>query len=94
VDIEFDPDKDAINIVKHGISLALAERFDIETALVKIDEREDYGEDRWIAVGLIDAGLYVLIFTERDGRIRVISLRKAQKSEVQNYVEQKSRYGY
>jgi uncharacterized DUF497 family protein len=95
MDIEFDPDKDAINKAKHGgISLAAAEGFDMETALVALDDREDYGEDRWIAVGLIGAALHVLVFTERAGRIRPISLRKAQKSEVRNYDQQKARYGF
>lgn len=95
MEIEFDPDKDVINTAKHGgISLAAAEGFDMETALVALDNREDYGEDRWIAVGLIGVILHVLVFAERDGRIRPISLRKAQKSEIKNYDQQKARYGF
>jgi len=93
MDIEFDPAKDAANKAKHGISLAAAVEFDMDTALVALDVREDYGEDRWIAVGFMEAALHVLVFTERDGHIRPISLRKAQKSEEKNYVEQKARYG-
>ena len=94
MDIEFDPTKDMHNQAKHGISLAAAQGFDMDTALVVPDVREDYGEDRWTAVGFIDVTLCVLVFTERDGRLRPISLRKAEKTEVKNYVEQKVKYGF
>jgi len=89
MDIEFDPAKDAINLAKHRISLSAAAGFDMDSALVTPDDREDYGEDRWLAIGFIRASLYVLIFTERNGRIRPISLRKAQKIEERYYVKQK-----
>ena len=66
----------------------------METALVGPDDREGYGEDRWIAVGFIRPGLFVLVFTERSGRIRPISLRKALKREEQHYEREKARYGF
>jgi uncharacterized DUF497 family protein len=95
MDIEFDPEKDALNKARHGgIGLAAAREFDMDTALVALDDRQDYGEDRWSAVGFIGADLHVLIFTERHGRIRPISLRKAEKSEARNYDQQKTRYGF
>jgi len=73
MDIEFDPEKDALNKARHGgIGLAAAQEFDMDTALVALDDRQDYGEDRWSAVGFIGAELHVLIFTERAGRIRPI----------------------
>lgn len=94
MDIEFDPAKDAINQAKHGgVSLAAAARFDIGTALVAYDDRAA-PEDRWTAVGFIGAVLHVLVFTERNGRIRPISLRKAEKVEVRDYETHKARYGF
>ena len=82
MDIEFDPEKDALNKARRGgISLAAAQEFAMDTALVALNDREDYGEDRWSAVGFIGEELYVLIFTERDGRIRPISLRMAEKAK-------------
>ena len=51
MDIEFDPAKDAANIAKHGVSLAAAAEFDIR-AVVR-DERRDYDEDRFNALGRI-----------------------------------------
>jgi uncharacterized DUF497 family protein len=46
VEIYFDPAKDAINRVKHGLSLADAAAFEMKTAVVEIDDRYDYGEVR------------------------------------------------
>lgn len=95
MDIDFDPAKDAINQAKHdGLSLADAARFDIDTALVVYDDREAHIEDRWQAIGFIDAVLHVLVFTERKGKIRPISLRKAEKTEARSYEDCKSRYGF
>ena len=46
--------------------------------LTKLDTREDYGEDRWIGLGVLDTRVVVIVFTERgEDIIRIISLRKA-----------------
>lgn len=95
MDIAFDPKKDAINQAKHaGVSLAAAAGFDIDTALVAYDDRAAPEEDRWVAVGFIGTVLHVLVFTEREGRIRPISLRRAEKPEVRSYEAYKTRYGF
>jgi len=79
--IEFDPDKDAVNIAKHGVSLRLAERIELDDAVVIPDLRRDYGEPRWTALQTIDGRLHVLVFTARSGATRAISLRKANDRE-------------
>lgn len=83
--IEFDPNKDAINRRKHGLSLADAARLEIETAFVIADERRAYGEIRLQAYGLIDGRLHVLAFTMRGEVLRAISLRKANPREVRRH---------
>ncbi len=85
--IEFDPIKDATNIARHGVSLQAAEEFDWDTAFEREDDRFDYGEDRFVAIGLIGNRLHVLVFTEgsHDDAVRVISLRPAEKHEVRFY---------
>jgi hypothetical protein len=85
--IEFDPAKDAINKRKHRISLARAEELDFETATFVVDEREEYGETRFRALGFLDARLYSLIFTLRGESLRVISFRKATRHEEEEYEE-------
>ena len=87
VEIEFDPAKDATNIAKHGVSLQAAEGFDWGTAFEREDDRFDYGEVRFVAMGLIDDRLHVLVFTEgsHENAVRAISLRPAEKHEVRFY---------
>lgn len=85
MDIEFDPTKDQANREKHGLSLALAEAFEFDTALIEIDDRRDYQEERFVALGLIGDRVHVMVFTVRGEAIRVISLRKANRREVKRY---------
>ena len=88
--IEFDPAKDETNLAKHGISLVAATAFDWDTSLEREDDRFDYGEDRFVAIGLIEARLHVMVFTQGsdDGAVRVISLRPAEKHEARFYHDQ------
>ncbi len=62
---EWDEEKNQINIRKHGLSFADAWRMFNAPMLTKRDDRHEYGEDRWIAIGLLDARVVVLIYTER-----------------------------
>lgn len=84
----FDPKKDAANKKKHLISLNRADDFDFESALYSVDDREDYGEVRYLAIGFIEARLHTFVFVDNDdGDIRAISLRKATKHEAKDYEE-------
>jgi uncharacterized protein len=80
---DFDPAKDAINLAKHGVSLARSVDLDIKVTLV--DDRFEYGELRYRAYGHIDGVSYCLTFTSRDGQLRPISLRRAHKKEMKRY---------
>ena len=53
--------------------------------LVRKDHRWDYGEDRFELTGVIDGRVFVLIYTGRSTRIRIISARKANRREVKDY---------
>ncbi len=85
--IEFDPDKNRRNITERQISFELAEEFEWDTALIWEDNRQNYGETRFCALGYIGVRIYHLVFTLRDERLRVISLRKANRREVNKYAE-------
>lgn len=78
---EWDEAKRRTNLARHGVDFAEADRFDWATATTGPDLRRDYGEARMIVVGEIDGRAHVLIMTRRAGRIRVISLRKANERE-------------
>lgn len=86
--IEFDPEKNARNIQLRGISFEDAARFEWESAVIIPDTRRDYGEPRFRAFGLIGNRLHALVFSLREGVIRVISLRKANRREVLRYETQ------
>jgi len=90
VKIEFDPVKDDINRKKHGVSLNAPNGFDWDTALEREDDRFDYGETRFVAIGLIEGRLHVMVFTEgaEEDSVRVISLRLAEKYEARYYYDQ------
>jgi uncharacterized DUF497 family protein len=90
VEIEFDPAKDRANVAKHGVSLRAAEGFDWNTPLEREDDRFDYGEARFVALGPIGDRLHVLVFTEgsHDDAVRAISLHPAEKHEARFYYEQ------
>lgn len=90
MEIPFDPAKDRVNAEKHGVSLQAAEGFDWDTALEREDDRFDYGEVRFVALGLIGDRQHVLVFTEgsHEDAVRAISLRPAEKHEVRFYYGQ------
>lgn len=87
--IVFDPAKNEKNIAERGLSFELVKDFAFDTAIYEADVRQDYGEKRFRALGLLSSRIYALVFVETAKGIRVISFRKANKREVKLY-EQKS----
>jgi len=86
--IEYDPAKNARNIQRRGLPFELALGFDWASADVREDVRRDYGEQRFQATGFIGEHLYRMVFTWRDNRARIISLRRANKRERKEHVNQ------
>src|SRR5262245_33014016 len=84
---EWDERKRAANIREHGVDFVEAWRFDWETAVIMIDDREHYGELREVALGFIDVRLHAMAFTRRGDTVRIISLRKANRMEMRRYVD-------
>ena len=86
--VEFDPDKDAANRRKHGLMLDLGSEIFDRLFIEEEDDRFDYGETRFVAIGPVRslndrvcAVVYVWRGTER----RLISFRKANDREVSRY---------
>ena len=85
--IEFDAKKERINKCKHGCSLALAsELFEGIHFSENFDDDPTHGEDRWIATGLIAERIFVCVYTMRGKVRRIISLRRATRSEAKDYL--------
>jgi len=85
MDIIYDPAKDRANLRRHGVSLARAAGIRWDAALEKLDDREDYGEDRYTALGLIEGEVYFVVYVDRGQSRRIISLRRANSRECKDY---------
>ena len=89
MNFEWDPAKNKENIRKHGLDFADAWMVFSMPMLYYLDTREDYGEDRWSGLGVLDGLIVKVIYTESDDEIiRIISLRKAikyEREEFENY---------
>lgn len=78
--------KNRINIEKHGIDFNDVKDIFNHPMLTQLDNREHYGEERWVAIGWIKSILGVVVYVERyDDVIRIISARKATKQEAKYY---------
>jgi uncharacterized protein len=82
----FDPDKDAANVAKHGLSLVEGELVLNDPLGLTIEDASAEGEARWITIGLNGSGeLLVVVWTEREGGARMISVRRATAKERKAY---------
>ncbi len=83
---EWDEAKNEINIRKHGLDFVDAHEIFNGPMVVKLDTRFDYGEERWIGIGLVGGMICaVAVYVEREDVIRVISFRKADRYEREEF---------
>lgn len=79
---EWDEQKRKANIRKHGFDFRDAWKVFQLPMLVALDDRQDYGEDRWIGIDMLNTRVVVVVFTERhEDTIRIISMMKATTYE-------------
>ena len=82
----WDEKKRRNNIAKHGIDFRDAPEIFRGPMLIGPDNREYYGEDRFIGVGFVKDLVMVIVYTEPEpDAIRIISLRKATKNERERF---------
>ena len=85
--LEWDINKNIQNIEKHGFDFTDAHELFEQPICVRRDARKDYGEIRYQAIGFIRKRLVVIIFTECEDHIRIISLRRANGREEKAFKE-------
>jgi uncharacterized DUF497 family protein len=86
MNFEWDEAKNRANIRKHGFHFAEAEGMFRGSLLARPDTREDYGEERWIGIGMIQGRFAFVAFAQPSPDIiRLISLRKADHEERKEY---------
>ncbi len=84
IDFEFDDDKSNANRIKHGIDFLAAQELWNDPDLLEIQAKSD-DEHRFVVIGCIGAKHWSAIVTYRNERIRLISVRRCRKKEVELY---------
>jgi uncharacterized DUF497 family protein len=90
LEFEWHDVKAAANLQNHGVSFELATTvFRDPFAVELVDDREDYGELRFVIIGMAAGQVLLFVaYTEREGRIRIISARRATQDEEDDYFRQ------
>ena len=88
MNFEWDDTKRKLNIKKHGIDfINVSKIFDVYTLSIN-DDRFDYGEERFVTLGILEGRVVAVVHTENEDSIRIISIRKATKYEQKRYFSQ------
>jgi len=86
MNFEWDECKNTSNVAKHGFDFADACQIFNLPMVIELDDRSDYGEERWIGIGMLCQRVVVVIYTEpSETTTRIISLRKALTHERKRY---------
>jgi uncharacterized protein len=84
--IEYDPRKAESNLKKHGVDFSEAASCLLDPLALAHEDSSAIGESRWVLLGMSDkARLLVVVYTQREDSIRLISSRKATTKEASNY---------
>jgi uncharacterized protein len=85
--LEWDEAKRSANITKHGFDFTDAATF-FEGDIVEFEDlREDYGELRFRAYGVLNGVIIQVVYTPREETLRLISMRKATNYEAEQYLK-------
>ena len=92
MEFEWHDAKAEANLQAHGVSFDVAKTvFKDPFAIERMDDREDYGEARFVLIGMAEGNAVLFVaFTEREDRIRIISARRATQNEEADYTQQNS----
>jgi uncharacterized DUF497 family protein len=87
MDFVFDPAKSEANAAKHGIDFIDDQALWNDPMLLEADARSD-NEARFLVVGRIDDKYWSAVFARREGKVRIISVRRARRQEIERYGSQ------
>ena len=92
LEFEWHEGKAEANWNTHGVRFELAATvFKDPFAIERIDDREDYGDRRFVMIGMAEEQVLLFVaYTERGERIRIISARRATQNEQDDYFRQKN----
>lgn len=85
MELTFDAAKRDQTLRARGLDFADAAKVFAGHHFTRVDDRQAYGEDRYISVGLLEGRMVILVWTPRGAARRIISMRKANEREQQKY---------
>jgi uncharacterized protein len=86
MEVEWDPNKAAINLQKHDVRFSDAESVLFDPNALSFEDTTAQGEQRFVVIGMDHLWrLLVVVYTDRGNRVRLISARSATRSERQKY---------
>ena len=85
LEYEWDEEKNRENVARRQLDFSEVENFDWDNAVIRRSDR--FQERRWRAIGYIADRLHVVVFTERNDKCRIISLRVASNKERREYAQ-------
>jgi len=88
VRFEWDERKRRSNLEKHGVDFSDLESLFASETVTVLDERVDYGEHRFITLGLLKGIVLTVAHTETDEVVRILSARKATRYEEESYFKE------
>jgi uncharacterized DUF497 family protein len=85
MEIDFDPAKREKALIERGLDFLRVGEVFAGVTVTMVDERQNYGESRFISVGQLDGRVVVVVWTPRGVTRRIISMRKANEREIEKY---------
>jgi uncharacterized protein len=89
--ITYDPRKREKTLAERGLDFEDAPEVFSGESYEEIDDRRDYGEVRWLTVGLLGGRLMMVVWTPRGGGRHIISMRKCNEREQRHYLRELGR---
>jgi uncharacterized protein len=87
MEIEWDNNKAASNLIKHKIDFEDAKNIFLDSTRLEREDKRDYNETRIQVIGMVNQVVLFVVYTKRNGRYRIISARRANKNEQRQYYQ-------
>lgn len=87
MEIEWDNNKAASNLIKHQIDFEDAKNIFLDPNRLEREDKRDYNETRIQVIGIVNQVVLFVVYTKRNGRYRIISARRASKNEQRQYYQ-------
>ena len=87
MEIEWDNNKAASNLIKHKIDFEDAKNIFLDPNRLEREDKRDYNEPRIQVIGIVNQVVLFVVYTKRNGRYRIISARRANRNERRQYYQ-------